>query len=130
SYVAEENAARSLARARRFEDFNRQFAFVVHDIKNLTGQMTLILKNAERHGNNPEFQRDVLATVRDSVQRMTQLLDQLRANRPVPAAANVATPTIDVRDLMERLATDWRLQIPRLRVDTPGSAVRVHATQE
>ncbi len=130
SYIAEENAARSLSRARRFEDFNRQFAFVVHDIKNLTGQMTLILKNAERHGNNPEFQRDVMATVRDSVLRMTQLLDQLRANKQASAATATATPTIDVRQLMEKLAADWRLQIPGLRVDAPSGAVPVLATQE
>jgi putative PEP-CTERM system histidine kinase len=130
SYIAEDNAARSLIRARRFEDFNRQFAFVVHDIKNLTGQMTLILKNAERHGNNPEFQRDVLATGRESVQRMTQLLDQLRANRPTPVAANAAAPTVDMKALIERMAEDWRLQTPHLRLETPAAPVRVNARSD
>ncbi len=124
SYIAEENAARSLARVRRFEDFNRQFAFVVHDIKNLTGQMTLILKNAEKHGNNPAFQRDVLATVQDSVTRMHQLLGQLRATRP---GATDNSAVVDLKALIEKLATDWRLQVPGLRAEIAPGPVAVAA---
>ena len=88
SYIAEEQASQSLAKARRFEDFNRQFAFVVHDIKNLAGQMSLILKNAERHGDNPQFQIDVLATVADSLKRMHALLDQLKQRRTASVPVN------------------------------------------
>ena len=124
SYIAEEIAARSLTRARRFEDFNRQFAFVVHDIKNLTGQMTLILKNAEKHGNNPAFQRDVLATVQDSVTRMTQLLGQLRAAKP--GAADHAGVN-DLKALIKKLAADWRLQVPGLTAEITSAPVAVAA---
>ena len=53
-------------------------AFVVHDLKNLVAQLSLMLKNAERHRDNPEFQRDMLATVEHVVGRMNQLMLQLR----------------------------------------------------
>ena len=58
--------------------FNRMSAFVVHDLKNIIAQLSLMLKNAERHRDNPEFQQDMLATVEHSVERMRQLMMQLR----------------------------------------------------
>ncbi|MDX2222397.1 MAG: PEP-CTERM system histidine kinase PrsK [Rhodospirillaceae bacterium] len=120
SYIAEELSLRQLARARRFEDFNRQFAFVVHDIKNLAGQMTLILSNAERHGDNPEFQRDVQATIRDSVTRMHQMLEQLRAGR-----RGDARDTSDLAGLLKELAARWRLRSDRVTLAVPDRPVPV-----
>jgi putative PEP-CTERM system histidine kinase len=44
----------------------------------------LLLRNAERHRNNPEFQRDMLMTVGNVVERMNKLMLQLRTGaRPV-----------------------------------------------
>jgi putative PEP-CTERM system histidine kinase len=113
SYIAEDQAANLLAKARRFEDFNRQFAFVVHDIKNLAGQMSLILRNAERHGDNPHFQKDVLATVADSLARMHNLLNQLKERR----TASSPIGRVDLVKLLSRLGQGWRLQILDLHLD-------------
>lgn len=126
SYVAEAQAARSLAQARRFEEFNRQFAFVVHDIKNLAGQMTLILKNAERHGDNPEFQKDMLKTIGHSVARMRTMLSQLKAG----AAARAQSGPVDVSALLRGHAEAWRMQIPNLNVDVPEEPVMVVGDHE
>ncbi|UUZ51400.1 ATP-binding protein [Massilia sp. B-10] len=63
--------------ARQFESFNRMSTFVVHDLKNLVSQLSLLIPNAEKHRNNPEFQRDMLDTVKHSVQKMTLLLQRL-----------------------------------------------------
>ncbi|WP_321392624.1 XrtA/PEP-CTERM system histidine kinase PrsK [Emcibacter sp.] len=77
SYLAEQIAEQALAEAREFEAFNRKFAFVVHDIKNLASQLSLIVRNAEKHANNPEFQQDMLLTVRDSAEKMNNLLSRI-----------------------------------------------------
>ena len=74
-------------------------AFVVHDLKNIIAQLSLMLKNAERHRDNPEFQKDMLMTVEHSVERMRQLMMQLREG---------ATPLdgprgIDLADVMRRI---------------------------
>ncbi len=120
SYLAESEAALSLTRARKFEDFNRHFAFVVHDIKNLTGQMTLLLQNAERHGSNPEFQRDMLHTIGHAVRRMRTMLEQLRSGAVTGSRTNIP---FDVTRAL-RLTTDaWKLQIPALTVDLPDEPV-------
>ncbi|NOZ43451.1 MAG: PEP-CTERM system histidine kinase PrsK [Alphaproteobacteria bacterium] len=77
SYLAEQIAEKSLAESREFDSFNRKFAFVVHDIKNLASQLSLIVKNAEKHADNPEFQKDVLLTVQDSAKKMNSLLSRI-----------------------------------------------------
>ncbi len=79
SYLAMQRATEALLEARKFDAFNRMSAFVVHDLKNLVAQMQLLLRNAQRHAGNPEFQRDMLATVEHVVARMNQLMQQLRS---------------------------------------------------
>ena len=79
SYLGEIRATEALLEARKFDAFNRMSAFVVHDLKNLVAQLSLMLKNAERHRDNPEFQRDMLETVENVVGRMNGLMLQLRA---------------------------------------------------
>ncbi|MBV8740000.1 MAG: PEP-CTERM system histidine kinase PrsK [Alphaproteobacteria bacterium] len=79
SYIAEERATKSLRDAELLTEYSKRFAFVVHDIKNLASQLGLIVSNAHRYIDNPEFQRDMLQTVEDAVYRMNKLLGQLKA---------------------------------------------------
>lgn len=94
AHLAEEDANRALADARRLEAFNHRFAFVAHDVKNVVGQMSLLLGNAERFGADPEFQCDMLATVRGSVGRLRGLLDQLAQARRDSGGRPVALSAI------------------------------------
>jgi putative PEP-CTERM system histidine kinase len=77
SYLAQYEAANALMVSRQFESFNRMSTFVVHDLKNLVSQLSLLMSNAERHKHNPEFQDDMLETVNFSVQKMKLLLQKL-----------------------------------------------------
>ena len=78
SYLGQIQVTEALLEARKFDAFNRMSAFVVHDLKNLVAQLSLLLRNAERHRSNPEFQRDMLLTVDNVVERMNKLMLQLR----------------------------------------------------
>jgi putative PEP-CTERM system histidine kinase len=89
SYLAQIEAARALLVARQFESFNRMSAFVVHDLKNLIAQLSLLLSNADRHKHNPAFQEDMLGTIAHSVEKMKRLLVQLRGNYTLEAPAPV-----------------------------------------
>jgi len=90
SFLAQVQAAEALLEARKFDSFNKMTAFVVHDLKNLVAQLSLMLKNAERHRDNPEFQKDMLMTVEHSVDRMKQLMMQLReGTTPVDAPSGI-----------------------------------------
>lgn len=77
SYLAENAGQAALAEAGRFDDFNRRIAFVMHDIKNLASQLSLLARNAEQHAENPEFQRDMLITLRNSSDKLQALLSRL-----------------------------------------------------
>jgi len=81
SRVAEQRAAQILSQTRELREYSQRFAFVLHDIKNVSGQLSMLLANAEVHADNPEFQRDMLSTVRASVGKITRLLSRLQADR-------------------------------------------------
>ncbi|MET3133184.1 putative PEP-CTERM system histidine kinase [Oxalobacteraceae bacterium GrIS 1.11] len=87
-YLAHRESADSLTVARQFESFNRMSTFIVHDLKNLVFQLSLLLSNAEKHKANPEFQRDMLGTLDHSVKKMTLLLQKLSRGEP----QELATP--------------------------------------
>ena len=77
SSLAEAHGQQALSNAQRFEEFNRRFAFILHDIKNLVSQLSLLSRNAERHAENPDFRADMIATLKGSVGKMNDLLARL-----------------------------------------------------
>jgi putative PEP-CTERM system histidine kinase len=77
TYLAEARGQEALANARRFDEFNRRFAFIIHDVKNLVSQLSLIIRNAERHADKPAFREDMIATLHSSVRKMNELLARL-----------------------------------------------------
>lgn len=77
SYLAEHAGQSALLEASRFEEFNRRMAFVMHDIKNLASQLSLLSRNAERHAENPAFRADMLITLRNSADKLNALLARL-----------------------------------------------------
>ena len=106
-------AAEALLEARKFDSFNRMSAFVVHDLKNLVAQLSLMLKNAERHRDNPEFQKDMLETVAHVESRMRGLMTQLQEKRSIdpPRVVDVVALLRTVRDhkRRQRPVVDLRL---------------------
>lgn len=77
SYLAEHAGQRALEEASRFDDFNRRIAFVMHDIKNLASQLSLLARNAELHADKPAFRDDMLLTLRNSADKLNALLARL-----------------------------------------------------
>ncbi|KZE11597.1 MULTISPECIES: XrtA/PEP-CTERM system histidine kinase PrsK [Sphingomonas] len=96
SYLAEERAQSALSEARRFEEFNRRFAFILHDVKNIVSQLSLVARNAPRHADNPDFRADMVATLNESATRMNDLLARLSEREPprIEAPRAVALATI------------------------------------
>ena len=71
-------ASEELSTSRQFEAYSRLSAFIIHDLKNLVAQVSLIVKNAEKHKNNPEFIDDAISTLENVVVKMQKLVNQLR----------------------------------------------------
>ena len=86
TYVAEQRATEGLIEARQLHEYGKRFAFVAHDIKNVSSQLSLLLSNAETHLANPEFQRDMLATIRAAVQKIGGLIRRLTVPEGEPGS--------------------------------------------
>lgn len=86
SYLAESQSQQALSEARRFDEFNRRFAFIMHDIKNLASQIGLLARNAERHADKPDFRADMVETLKISAGRLSDLLVRLSPRERGPAA--------------------------------------------
>jgi len=89
SYIALDQAAGQLAQSQQFEAYNRFAAFMMHDLKNLIAQQTLVVQNAARHRGNPQFIDDAISTIDNSVKRMNRLLEQLRRGETMGVARRV-----------------------------------------
>ena len=97
-FLSQMHATEALLEARKFDAFNRMSAFVVHDLKNIITQLSLMLKNAQRLGGNPEFQQDMLLTVESSLEKMRQLMTQLReGQKPIGNVAGVDLTSLVLR---------------------------------
>jgi putative PEP-CTERM system histidine kinase len=90
SYLAEASSHQALAESRQFEQFNRRFAFVMHDIKNLVSQLSILARNAEKHASKPDFQADMVETLQSSVGKMNDLLARLSQHNKARHAQPVA----------------------------------------
>ncbi|WP_333573725.1 XrtA/PEP-CTERM system histidine kinase PrsK [Sphingomonas sp.] len=125
SYLAEARAQEALAEAQRFDEFNRRFAFLLHDIKNLVSQLALTARNAERHADNPAFRADMIATLRDSSDRLNALLARLGQHHRGRSEPPRPTPLLP---LVERLAARQPAQVrlvfgaePMVALAEPGA---------
>ena len=113
--------------ARQFDSFNRMSTFVVHDLKNLVSQLSLMNANAEKHRDNPEFQRDMLDTVDHSIQKMTSMLQKLSRN-DAPARPRALSVEAVVRQAIA-LKSAFEPH-PALAVDAGAAGLRVLADRE
>ena len=107
SYLAEQAGQEALEEVGRFDEFNRRIAFVMHDVKNLSSQMGLLVRNAERHADNPEFRKDMLTTLRNSTDKLDALIARLGRYGARTASAS---ERIDLAKLTRRIAQRLRAQ--------------------
>jgi putative PEP-CTERM system histidine kinase len=83
-HLAQLESSQALAEAKQFEARNRMSSYVMHDLKNLIAQLSLVVTNAGKHKHNPRFMEDAIATVDNSVQKMNRLLEHLRSDSKQP----------------------------------------------
>ena len=103
SHLAQLQAVEALAEARQFEGFHRLSAFVMHDIKNLIAQQSLLVGTAAKHKHKPEFIDDAIEIMEHSVAKMQRLMQMLRTG--VSGSKPVATNLVaTVRDAVENCA--------------------------
>ena len=92
-------ASESLASNKQFETYHRLSAYLVHDLKNITAQLSLVVKNSEKHKHNPEFFDDAIETIKHSVDKMQHIVEQLKHGKPNSSPVKL----INLVELLARL---------------------------
>lgn len=101
-YLMHDETTEALHDARQMEEFNKRFAFLVHDMKNTIGQLDLMARNAERFGENPAFRKDMNLTLRNAVDKLNSLLVQIRGGDPkADNMASAGNKNVDVVELVK-----------------------------
>jgi putative PEP-CTERM system histidine kinase len=121
SYVAQDLATDQLAESRQFEAFNRLTSFLMHDLKNLIAQQTLVVDNAKRHKDNPDFINDAMATIEGGVVRLGRVIEQLQQR-----TAETRPDRVDLSKLIlqaESQCSD-REPVPTARIGSPAIWVK------
>ncbi len=116
-YLSQMQATEALLEARKFDAFNRMSAFVVHDLKNIVAQLSLMMKNAQRLRDNAEFQDDMLLTVDSSLEKMRRLMLQLREGATPPDGAR-GVELVPIAGRLEQLARSVGRRLD-VQIDAP-----------
>lgn len=102
--LALNKTSEELASSRQFETYHRLSAFLVHDLKNLVAQISLIVKNADKHKHNPEFFDDTIDTLNNVVKKMHHIVEQLKQGEPAAPTHSV----INLTDIAHSIAQQHR----------------------
>lgn len=104
SYLAERQSQETLLESRQFDAFYRRMAFVMHDVKNLSSQLSLMSRNAKLHADNPEYRKDMLVTLQNSADKMNALLARLGR---YGTAGTGRRETVQIGGVLQRLAEQF-----------------------
>lgn len=125
-HLAQLEASQALAEAKQFEACNRLTSYVMHDLKNLIAQLSLVVTNAAKHKGNPLFMEDAITTVDNSVQKMNRLLEHLRSD-----VMQVQEPSsIEVCGLLGDVVKTMSANSPVPSLDCQASGIHIIANRD
>ena len=125
-HLAQLEASKALAEAKQFEACNRLTSYVMHDLKNLIAQLSLVVTNAAKHKDNPRFMEDAITTVDNSVQKMNKLLEHLRSDSMQVAE----TASIDICEMLGEVVETMSGGSPAPSLDCQARGIKINANLE
>lgn len=115
-------ASEELAHNRQFETYHRLSAFLVHDLKNLSAQLSLIVNNAAKHKNNPDFFDDTMDTLANVIGKTQQMVNQLKQGQ----LHCYSHDEVDLVDILQRIQQQ-HLGTPPICFESHVSQCHIHA---
>jgi len=128
AFLEQMHASEALAEARQFERFNKVSTYVVHDIKNLTAQLSLITSNAEKHKDNPLFMEDVFKTINNSVLKMNKMMEVLNGKVATSQSSNVNIISV-LEELVKNRQISGGKPVPILGCESTSFFVKADKNQ-
>lgn len=126
SYIDQHSSEEQLAQSQQFEAVNQTSAFLIHDIKTIIAQLSMMVKNAPKHKSNPAFVDDMIETTRHSVEKMEHLLGQIRNPNQHEKLSD-----INLCDILSKVCYEKRnaLPVPTLKLHCENIPIQADAQQ-
>ena len=126
--LAQADAQHRLSRAMQFEAVSKASAFMVHDLKTVIAQLSLLVKNAPKHRNNPAFIDDMINTTEHAVRKMTNVVAHIR--KPNTDDVSEYRP-VNLTELVSNLVVHHQhmAPVPKLEGSPPEITVKADAEQ-
>lgn len=125
--LAQADAQHRLSRAMQFEAVSKASAFMVHDLKTVIAQLSLLVKNAPKHRDNPAFIDDMINTTEHAVRKMSNLVDHIR--KPASNESEPCKP-LDLTSLVNQLIEHYGRQQPKPQIEGNPAPTMVRADAE
>jgi len=108
-----------LAETREIAAVARISSFVIHDLKNYASNLGLLLDNAQEHIHNPDFQSDMIETIRNTLKKMETLMWKLKS---IPGKPLLNTESADLHNLAQEVVAQFRRRVPAKEILCQGSS--------
>jgi len=118
--------AQELAVNKEIDAFNRMSSYVLHDLKNAAGNLSLILQNAPNHMDSQEFRSDMLETISQTLSRIDKVMSRLGA---VPSGEELSRESVRVVEIIDLLLSKLDPRLEKTTITTsvePGLTVRTN----
>ena len=89
-----------LIASKEIESFHKMVSFIMHDLKNLTNSLSLVNQNAKYNMDNPEFQKDAMKTIEDTVFRMKELIERLSS---LPRDIELKKESVELKGMVHKV---------------------------
>jgi putative PEP-CTERM system histidine kinase len=118
-----------LIKAHEMESFHKISSFVLHDLKNSVGMLDLLLTNAKKNMDNPEFRSSMLTTIGDAVRRQRRIISRL--SEPLSEEA-LSVSELNINDLLQRVIDKVQVRkIERIELsETYADVPTVHTDKQ
>lgn len=112
--------------SQEIESYHRFSSFVLHDLKNSVGMLSMLLENAEHNMDDPDFQREALITISKAVERQKKIISRLTEKKAVEklSYAPIEIKTL-IDDALARIRFDTISKIQLTRDIPDGHRVNV-----
>jgi putative PEP-CTERM system histidine kinase len=122
--LAQADSQAALTRAMQFEAVSKASAFMLHDLKTVIAQLSLLVKNAPRHRHNPAFIDDMIQTTDHAVNKMSNLVTHIQ--QPQDSQGQTAE-MINLTDVLSSAVADANRRSPQPHFDYKNGDVWIRA---
>jgi putative PEP-CTERM system histidine kinase len=120
--ILHQRLSEQILQAREIEAIGNVATFVVHDLKNQVSNLSLIVENAPKYIQHPDFQKDMLTSLDNTVTKMKRLIGRLKSIRE---SSLIDLQNVNLLELVQKTAAT----IAGGRVIVTGREIMAHVDE-